>query len=359
VQYIHSESIELGLLMGLAKDGGYVPEAYANSYPDVIDECRGLIDELGTWSLDECLIMSYADIIVEFVTNENHLNGCSQFAAIAPATAGTQLIHGRNLDWGNMTFVEQHPVVFVRSPQGKIPYVAVGFPGNVTPYTGMNAAGIAIASNENDALSDRMRGGRSHVQMLRQILQDAHSLDEAESFLRAQVHSSAETLVISDGTHNQAGVFEMTAHHLGVRRLSPDGIVYATNHFVDPDMAELDLPEPEGGSTLNRFERLRELLEPGLPDSHYGTLDVPGAIAILRDSYNPFTHETLPQDLPDDGNTIVNNANLQSVVFIPGQGVMYVALGTLPAAMHTFVGFSVHELLGEDDAAAVDPAQYP
>jgi hypothetical protein len=330
--------------------------ALEHSYESTLEECRGLADGLdGEWTVEECLILNYGDVVVEILKMDGL--GCSQFVGSDAATESGALIHGRNLDWWQVEIIEQYPVVFVRKPADGIPWVAVGFPANMSPYTGMNLAGIAVGSNEVNAPleSEIERAGRSHVQMVREILRSASTLEEAEAFLRAQDHAPAETLVVSDGPQRKAAAFEMTAHSFQARYLSEDGVMWATNHFVHPDMEATQAPQQPGTSSWNRYERLRQLLSPGEPESHYGSLTVEDAVSILRDTYNPYTQE-VEDPLSLDGRALGSNGAMQSVVFLPEQGLMWVAIGLFPSTVRQFVGFSVPALCGEPDPPVPEPA---
>ncbi len=334
--------------------------AEEHSYEATLEECRGMVDGLdGSWTLHECLILNYGDVIVDILKMEGL--GCSQFVATGPATASGELIHGRNLDWWEVDFIAQNPVIFVREPDEGHPWVAVGFPANMSPYTGMNAAGIAVASNEvsNPLESELARQGRSHVQMVREVLRTCSSLEEVEAFFRAQDHAPAETLVVSDGPGGKAAAFEMTANSLSVRYLSEDGVVLTTNHFKHADMQAAQEPEAECTSSWNRYERLTQLLEPDGSETVYGELDVEGAIAILRDTYDPCLQEYLDPGLADGGATLANNGAMQSVVFLPARGVMYLAVGEFPSTIQPFYGFDIHELLAGPGYAFPEPADYP
>jgi len=348
----------LWLMMDWAKDNGFVDDAIANSYPDVIEECRGMADgDEGMFTFEQCMTLAYGDVIVEFMNLPSL--ACSQFIVVDGATKDGRLLHGRNLDYDRMPFMEENPVLFVREPKGKIPYVVVGFPGNVSPYTGMNAAGLSVASNEANAVDDIDRTGRSHVQMVREILHDGRSLEDAESFIEAQDHMTAEIIVVADGNAHKGAVFEMTANHMAVRRIDDHGLVYATNHFVDPQMLDKCEPVGPGDSTWNRFERLGQLLEPGGADSLYGNLDIAAAISILRDTYDVVTNKTLDPNQATDGATLANNGCIQSVVFDPAVGILYVALGSVPAMRHEYVGYSIGQLLSDPQAMAPDPVFFP
>ncbi len=329
------------------------------SYPAVLEECRGLADGMnGEWTVEDCLVLNYGDIVMEAVQLAGL--GCSQFVATDAATADGALVHGRNLDWWEVEIIERFPVIFVREPADGIPWVSVGFPANMSPYTGMNLAGIAVASNEVGSPTDSevRTEGQSHVQMVREILRRATTLEEAEEFLRSQEHGSAEILVVSDGPQRKAASFEMTAVHLQARYLDGDGLLFTTNHFISPQMQIAQEPEPVGSSSWNRFERLRQLLSPEMPDSLYGDLDVPASISILRDTFNPTT--MLWEDpLSMDGAALATNGTLQSVVFLPAKGLFWVAIGEVPTAVRSFVGFSVPALCGEPSPLLPDPASYP
>ena len=347
-------------LMTLARDYGMIDEALAQSYPDLVDECRGMVEAaqaagVAGLTLDKCVTLSYADVIVEYI--EGLAGACTQIAAGNAATPDGTLIHARNMDNSYMRYLAEHPTIIVRRPEGQIPFLEVGFPGSVSPHSGMNAEGVCIASNENSS-EDHDRVGRSHIQMSRQVLQQCASLDEAEAFLSAQDHCSAESLMVSDGDGRTAAVFEMTASHIGVRRMDEHGLVFLTNHFVHPEMVALHAERAADASTRSRLARLEQLLPPGGAASLHGTLDVATAITVLRDSHNPLTGETHPPDLFDGGGTIANNAAVHSMVFVPERRVAYVAMGEPHVPQHEFLGFDLEALLRGEAGEAV-PASYP
>jgi len=350
------EGSELGLLEPLADHYGLLDEAYANSYPDVIDECQGIVDAMDDdlWSMDRCLLVAYGDVVLEVM---NHELGCSQFVARDPATADGSLIHARNLDWAKVDHIIDHPTLIVRFPDEGLANVAFGFPGNVSPYSGMNAAGLSLASNEAHGLNYPDRTGRSHTQMTRQLLASAHSLDEVRAFYGAEDHISTELVVVADGVAGEASVFEMTGEGMAERPLNSHGVVYATNHFVDPGMAALHQPPAEGSEA--RYQRLDMLLTPDGDASLHGQLALESAVAVLRDTHNPVTGETHPTDLEDGGDSLANNGAIQSMVFLPVTGSIYVADGGVPIPQNPFAGFSLDDLFQVPDAAGPDPGSVP
>jgi hypothetical protein len=349
------------VIFSYAETSGLQAKAIEYAYPDVLEECQGM--ERGGraagvegWDYETCVTAGYLLVILEHLADLNP-NGCSQFVAHGDATKDGRAVHARNLDWGRLQFIIDNPTIIVRRPKGKIPWLEIGFPGDVFMLTGMNAEGLMVAINECTSKTDRDMDGHSHAQMGRQILQECTSVAEAEAFLRAQEHASSETLVVSDGKNGEAAVFEMSATHLGVRRLDENGIVYMTNHFQHPDLADLHDERPPDHNTQTRLMRLQQLIEPAGSDSIYGQIDAQNAVAVLRDRYNPYTQETHPADLYRGGGSIANNGALQSVVFLPEERVFYVALGEPPVPYRTFEGFSLDELL-EGDNVVPDPPRY-
>jgi acyl-CoA:6-aminopenicillanic acid acyl transferase len=361
VEFLNTDPF-FSLFLPLARSQGFIEEAEANSYPEIIEECRGMVKAASLagvpeWEFDICIGLAYGEVIIEHLAKELG-GGCTQLVASGPATKDSGLVHARNMDWGDLSYLLNHPTIIVRQPEGKIPFMVVGFPASVAPYSGMNLAGLAVASNEIDALDDIDRSGSGHQQMMYRMLGECSSLAEAEAFLQAQDHMTAESILISDGNSGEAAVFEMTANHMGISRLSQDGVVYISNHFAHPEMVDLDIPESPDSNSWTRFERLEQLLEPGGPDSLHGQLDVAGAISVLRDNYNPRTQETCPADHFDDCGTIGNSATIYSMIFLPKQRIIYMAEGGLPVPQQHFIGFSLEELLKKEGTQAPYPAVY-
>ena len=340
---------ELALMEPLAAYYGLDQWARDGSYQDVIDECQGLADGLDdeAWSMERCLLLAYGDVVIEAISQKW---GCSQFIASGAATLDGGLIHGRNLDWSEVSFIVENPTLIVRHPTGGVPWVAFGFPGNISPYNGMNARGLSFASNEAYGTAAPDGQGRAHTQMARQVLQQYGSLDEARSFIEGEQHTSAEILVFADGDSSEGAVHELAADGMSERRLSADGLLYTTNHFVDPATEPLHEALEKDANSLSRYLRLEQLLEPDGAASLHGQLDLEAAVAVLRDSYNPVTKELHDPALFDGGGTLANNGAIQSLVMLPEQGLIYVAAGGIPVPQNSFVGFSLGWLFGETES---------
>jgi len=147
----------------------------------------------------------------------------------------------------------------------------------------------------------------------------------------------------------------MSATHLAWREMNDDHLVWITNHFLEPEMVPFHIEYPPEASSKTRLTRVQELLPPGGKDSLYGTLDVSGALKVLRDRYNPLFDETVPEDQFDDGGTIANNGCIHSMIFLNRKRVFYFAAGEPPVPSRKYVGFSLDELFGVPGAGPPDP----
>lgn len=334
-----------------------------NSYPEIVQECEGMVAAAGDigWTMELCLIANFGDVMVEWLDTvvpaykTFKRPGCSQLIVSGDATSDGRTYHGRLLDWDEVDFLLWYPVIFVRQPSDGIPHVYIGFPGNLSPYSGMNAAGISGASNESDPFNTDQQSltGKSHVQMLGQLLKKASSLEEADKFIRDQKHMSVEQFGISDAYAGMGANFEMTASAIARRGMNR-GAVWMTNHFVDPSAQELDA-DPSGSSSLKRFKRFEQLLTPESEYSVHGTLNPLEIVKILRDRINPDTMAESPLGTLDDDSSLATNGAIYAIVFDPGSLHFWVASGEIPVPEQTFTGFSLGELINWPGATPVEP----
>lgn len=334
-----------------------------NSYADIVQECEGMVAAAGDigWTMEICLVANFGDVMVEWLDTvvpayrSVKRPGCSQLIVSGDATVDGRTYHGRLLDWDEVDFLLWYPVIFVRQPIDGIPHVYIGFPGNLSPYSGMNISGISGASNESDPFNTDQQSltGRSHVQMIGQLLKKVSSLTEADQFIRDQKHMSVEQFGISDAKAGMGANFEMTASAVARRGMNR-GAVWLTNHFVDPSTANLDA-DPAGSSSLKRFKRLEQLLTPESGYSVHGTLNPQEIVKILRDRIDPDTMIESPLGTLDDDSSLATNGAIYAIIFDPGSLHFWVASGEIPVPEQTFTGFSLGELLDLPGATPVDP----
>ncbi|MFA6032430.1 MAG: C45 family peptidase [Myxococcota bacterium] len=368
------------MMLDTCKSWGIDKIAREMSYPDIVEECRGLVaatKDVG-WTLDSCLLLNFGDVVQEYIlsgmptsstTTTSFVPRCSQFVTTGAAAKDGRLLHGRLLDWDKIEFILKYPTIIVRKPTGAIPHAYIGFPGNIAPYMGINAEGIVVASDMATPSSVAETGlvGRSHVQMMAEILKTSRSIDDVRAFFRQEQHMATCIVAVSDGKNKDASVWEMTKLVQAERRLDPSGVIYTTNHFVAPEAVGHDEPVTTADSTKLRFDRLAQLVPKDAKDwtgkvsSYYGSFDPEKMISVIRDRFDPYTgtESALSPEVFDNNKSIATNGNIFSVLFDPAAKMFWVAAGpTLPVPSNTFKGFSLDELLNGESGTKVNPAEY-
>jgi hypothetical protein len=348
----------LHLMSELAVDQGLVPLAQADSYPDFVQECQGLVSattDIG-FTMADCLVLNFGDVLAEYlesstpVPSANLQPGCTQVIATGGATTDGRLLHARLMDWNEVDYIVAHPTIFVRQPTGGVAHVTIGFPGNISPYQGMNASGLTVSTNRIYANAEPApAGGRSGVQLAGEILAHAHSLDEARTMVQTTPELAHLIMGISDANAGTGEIYEIGPTAVGVRPLD-ESVVYATNHYVGATMAGTDTQPPPAHTTL-RYQRLGDLVPKEGKASLYGALDPTTFIGgVLRDRVNPQTMVTSPPVF-DDGQSLATDGALYAAVFDAGHSQFWVAAGAIPIPSQAFVGFSLAHLLGNATAA--------
>ena len=352
-------NVTLKLMFALATQLKLDKLAEQRSYPEIIEECKGMASVMGAegWDMQKCLVLNFGDAIAEFALNGMPKNaditpGCAQLITAGKASADGRLYHARILDWSRIEYIIDNPVLIVRHPAGEIPHVIIGFPGNLSPYQGMNAHGLVSASNEihpkDNTVNDTT--GESHVQLQARILSRAKSLDEATTMIKAANHMSLEVIVVSDGKAGKGAVFEMAPKAVDIRELSADGVVAATNHFLGKTTAALD-KEPAKDDSLDRYKRLEQFTLKGGAESLLGKLNPTSLIKVMRDRKNPTDGKISPLTMFDDGKSLATNGALYQLVFDPEKRLFWMAAGKVPIPSQPFKGFSLDKLLGKEGAA--------
>ncbi len=118
------------------------------------------------------------------------------------ATKDGTLYHGRILDYGCDWRLQEHAVLTVAEPRGKIPFVNVTYAGFVGSVTGMNAERVSIGE-----MGGRGMGHWEGVPMaflVRMVLEEADALDRAIAIFRDNPRTCEYYFVIADGKTGKA-----------------------------------------------------------------------------------------------------------------------------------------------------------
>ena len=284
----------------------YVPARF-------FEEMKGIADGAG---------MDVQDVITaNFIPEMFH---CSGFALCNSATKGGIMYHGRILDYGCDWRLQDHAILTVAEPTGKIPFVNVTYAGFAGSVTGMNAERISIGEMGGKGLGHW--DGVPMAFLVRMALEEADSLERAVATFRDNPRTCEYYYVIADGESNKAV-----------------GMEASWNTFTTVTFGESNPKLPEAlkdAVALSAGDRYKELVK-RIKEGH-GKFDAESARHLM--------------DRP-----VAMKSNLHSVLFETTTTRMWVANAGKdgqPAAEQPYHAFNFKELLGHQPNSSA-PALTP
>jgi hypothetical protein len=236
---------------------------------------------------------------------------CSGFAVMNTATKDGTLYHGRVLDYKCDWRLQEHAVLVVAEPAGRIPSVNVTYAGFIGSVTGMNAQQISIGEMGGFGLGHWT--GVPMALLVREVLETAESLEDAIGVFKNNRRTCEYFYVIADGQSNAA---------VG---LAANWEKVVT---VQPGEAHRRLPHPVRDAVLlssgARYEQLVARTQ-----QRHGQIDQETALRLM--------------DRP-----VAMNSNLHNVLFAPASTRLWVAHASIdgrPAAEQPYQAFQLTELL--------------
>jgi len=184
------------------------------------------------------------------VPNRGEEDGRTQPTSLAVALRGSATIDGAPLLGHHYALLDsntshKHTVLFVHRPTSGRSFAVVGWTGILGGFSGMNAAGLAYAINNNDSMDNPMtqqvyddlfdarllETGVPVTMMGRAMVEGFDTAAQAEAYLRQTSPSYGWAIVLNDAAGDIRAV-EMDCNFLG----DPDGGVYAfAPDASDPD----------------------------------------------------------------------------------------------------------------------------
>jgi hypothetical protein len=165
--------------------------------------------------------------------------GCSTIFVAPDRSATGQPLMGRNFDFPTLGVLQRYSLVIVARPAGKHAFASVGFPGLVGVVSGMNDAGLSIATLDVTTTADGSPpfdlSGTPLILTFRRILEECATVAEAEALLKSVKRTTLMNLSVCDAA-GAAAVFELTPKSVGVRK-PEDGLCCCTNHFRTEGLA--------------------------------------------------------------------------------------------------------------------------
>ncbi len=281
----------INMIIGIQKK--HVPANY-------FEELKGLAKGAGV-SLEQ---VQQANFIPE-------LFHCSGFAIMDDATADGTLYHGRVLDYATDWRLQEHAVLMVAEPDGKIPFLNVSFAGFIGSVTGLNMEKISIG--EMGGRGFGLWDGVPMAILVRMVLENAKTLDEAVDVFKNNPRTCEYYYVVADGKVNRAVAMEASAKRF---------------ELIKPGEKSQRLPHPiEGAVLMSAGKRYEELVR--RVRTNYGKLKAENALRLM-----------------DCG--VAMKANLHNVLFETKSTRFWYSLASKdgqPAATQKYSSFQLSELL--------------
>ncbi len=238
---------------------------------------------------------------------------CSGFALLKKATADGKLYHGRVLDYMIDQRLQEHAVLILQEPDGKVPFANVSYAGFIGSVTGMNAEQVSIGEMGGGGVG--MWNGVPMAFLVRRVLEEARTLDQAVAVFKDNPRTCEYFYVIADARADAAvGIWAV-----------PDKV-----EVLGPGEAHALLPTPVADTVLlsagDRYRTLAERVREG-----HGRFTAASALRLM--------------DAP-----VAMKGNLHDALMVPGDGVLYVANATAdqaPAWKQPYHRFDIRRLLAE------------
>jgi len=171
---------------------------------------------------------------------------CSGVALWGKATRDGTFYQFRNLDYITEAGLQDYPALVVYLPDQGVPHVNVTFAGYLGANTGMNAEGITLTEMGDSPSRDYPYdlNGIHFTTLFRDLLYDAHNLDEAVAMIKGAKRIKKYHYLIGDGKNKRA--VKLLAH-------APDLVIWPDNDPQDevaPNVLENVVYNCEGRDPL-------------------------------------------------------------------------------------------------------------
>ena len=285
----------------LGQIGGFVQtiDAYA---PQLGEEIRGVAEGARISETEAFAIQVRMELLFA-----GPPRSCTTFALTGARPARGQMLVGQTVDLDGE--VERFGLILKATPDDAPAVLMYTSPGLVS-YVGLNDAGLAVHGNL--LMSPGWRAGFPRYLITRLMLEQTTVEAALEAGLRPP-RASSRNLILGDARGAIANV-ELTVDDARVLRSERGSLVH-TNHYVAADFCGVE-GTPASGSTLNRYERMADLL---------ASCDRPVSLADLQSFFRD--HHGYPGSIcahPRDGGTTKTVASLISE---PAAGRLHAARG--------------------------------
>ncbi len=315
------------LLAGPAAQALTFPKRFAKEmgaeafYPLMVLAGRSLMAHVPEPHLQEANVLAesgqldFGQIAVGNTLLELRRMGCSALLVDPAHSATGGPLFGRNFDFPTLGELDRYSLVVVARPEGRRAFASVTFPAAIGVVSGMNDAGLAVATLDVYQSADGSPGfnaaGTPLAFVFRRILEECTTVAEAEALLRSERPTTWMNLAVCD--RDGTAVFEITPKHIG-RRDAERGLLACTNHFRSGGLCVDD--------DCWRYERLTQAAD----QSTFSVDDVQARL-----------HAANQGDL-----------TLQTMVFEPRELALHLAIGPPPTSDDALVRIDLAPLFAQE-----------
>ncbi|MBK9063777.1 MAG: hypothetical protein IPL89_11365 [Acidobacteria bacterium] len=248
--------------------------------PDLLVSIAGLADgyepvpPASGWNAWRRMLDLHAlhDVSQRFVDAPALAAACTGFLAKTP----DGVLLARNFDFEGGDVFDRQKLVSVLRPDGKIPYLSVGFSGMLGVVTGFNREGIGVAL-QAIAGGESAGSGEPVTLLLADVLRNESTFDGAVERLRRGKVFVSDLILVADAKSGRIAIVEKSPSAFALRETT-GAWLGATNEAEDAAVKARARALPPESTSRKRRARLDVLLS-----QEGATLDVPRAVAILRD----------------------------------------------------------------------------
>jgi hypothetical protein len=268
---------------------------------------------------------------------------CASFAAFGKATRDGRLIQIRNLDWAIQSEVQRYSALFVARPEGKHPFLNIGWLGFIGAISGINDSGISISEIGAETQDVDLKGIPMPF-LLRRVLEEADHLDEAVDLVCSSTRTGGYNYLFADAKPGQAVALETTKSRCAVfwadqEPKTPYG-VFVPNVVLRSDWA-LD-PQVRDQQLAAKGDPNRPGLEPPVGSKAYDVRYAGQGQLLLQ-----FHGQIDPEIAMAIARAIAPSSNIQSIVYAFPQVWVADAQAKQPAALGRYLQVDVRSLLDE------------
>jgi isopenicillin-N N-acyltransferase-like protein len=176
--------------------------------------------------------------VVNTIDDLDRIGGCSSIT-IEPAHSATGgMLMARNLDYSPIPEdVPNYTLITVYHPRGKLSFASVGFPGWLGVLSGMNEAGLTLATHDVKQSADHSPAftpiGTPMTLSFRRVLEECRTVAEAERLMKSVKRTTYLSIAVAD--KQNCAILELTPKSVVVRR-PENGMLLCTNHFRSPEL---------------------------------------------------------------------------------------------------------------------------